>query len=74
MAKTQKNRGYKQKVRKSKKSNKSKKSKKSNKKGKNPFMKALGIARSNEAEEFTYKGKTYVKDYAKTGMIIYKSK
>ena len=71
MAKTQKNRGYKQKVRKTKKSGK--KTKKS-KRSQNAFMKALSKARAKEADDFEYKGKTYIKDYAKTGMIIYKSK
>ena len=52
---------------------KSKKSKKPKKKL-NAFMKELQKAKANDDDEFDYNGKKYVKDYAKTGMVIYKGK
>jgi len=56
-----------------KKSKKSKKTRKSKRKL-NPFMKELQKARKNDLDDFEYKGKTYVKKIAKTGMVIYKGK
>ena len=52
---------------------KSKKTRKSKRKL-NPFMKELQKARKNDLDDFEYKGKTYVKKIAKTGMVIYKGK
>jgi len=35
-------------------------------------MRALKEARNNDAESFSYKGKTYKRKFTKTGMAIYK--
>lgn len=39
----------------------------------NAYMTALSNARRNNAESFTYNGKTYKRSKTKTGMVIYKS-
>ena len=63
-----------------KKRNRKKKKSKGDKKSKKPkrklnaFMKELQKAKANDDDEFDYNGKKYVKDYAKTGMVIYKGK
>ena len=40
----------------------------------NEYFTKMYKARKENAESFTYNGKTYVKSKTKTGMIIYKSK
>ena len=50
-----------------------KKTRRSGKKKMNAYMQALQKARKSDAESFEYKGKKYVRKYAKTGMAIYKA-
>ena len=40
----------------------------------NPYMKKLAEAKKSNAKSFKYKGKEYVKNTAKTGMVIYRAK
>ena len=56
----------------SRKQRKSRKTGKKSRRSSNPFMKALNGARSNNLEHFSYKGKTYKRKIAKTGMVLYK--
>lgn len=49
-------------------------SKRKSKKKMNAYMIALNKARKSGAESFEYKGKTYYKKIAKTGMVLYSGK
>jgi hypothetical protein len=55
------------------KSRTARKARRGSKKKMNAYMQALQKARKSKAESFEYKGKTYVRKYAKTGMAIYKA-